>query len=241
MAECGFYTYQVQPREVDLTKKATIFTMGDCILHAAGEDADKNGFGVRTLQENNTSWVLSRMAMEIYRFPQEYEQYEIETWVNEINRLMTVRNFILKDREGKVIGAAITNWAMIDMQTRQPLDLRTNTEYSNILITTQSPVEKPARILRIDGELSHTHKIRYSDIDFNQHTNSMRYIQMMIDTLPLERIIGRTFRRLDINFVHETKYGQQIRIFTEDTDKTSNFEIQLEDSTPVCKASIGWE
>ena len=44
------YSYQVQPREVDLTKKATIFTLGDCILHAAGEDADQIGFGVRELQ-----------------------------------------------------------------------------------------------------------------------------------------------------------------------------------------------
>lgn len=85
------YSYQVQPREVDLTKKATIFTLGDCILHAAGEDADQIGFGVRELQRKNMTWVLSRMAVEVYRFPEEYERYTIGTWVGEISRLMTTR------------------------------------------------------------------------------------------------------------------------------------------------------
>lgn len=239
MIERGTYAYQVQPREVDLTKKATIFTMGDCFLHAAGEDADRNGFGIRLLHSNNMAWVLSRMCMEIYRFPDEYEEYRIETWVNEVGRLMTVRNFILKDLKGERIGAAITCWAMIDMQTRLPLDLRTNVRYADAVIADESPIEKPARIARVEGTLGHSHRIRYSDIDFNQHTNSMKYIQLMIDTLPLERITGRRFRRLDINFLHETKYGQTIDIFTEDRDTASRFEIKTDD-TPVCKAAIEW-
>ena len=47
--ECGYYDFQVQPREVDLTKRATLIALGDHILHTAGEDADRNGFGIRTL------------------------------------------------------------------------------------------------------------------------------------------------------------------------------------------------
>ncbi len=111
-------------REVDLTKKATIFTLGDCILHAAGEDADQIGFGVRELQRKNMTWVLSRMAVEVYRFPEEYERYTIGTWVGEISRLMTTRNFVVHDADDRRIAAASTCWAMIDMQSRLPLDLR---------------------------------------------------------------------------------------------------------------------
>ena len=137
------YSYQVQPREVDLTKKATIFTLGECILHAAGEDADQIGFGVRELQRKNMTWVLSRMAVEVYRFPEEYERYTIGTWVGEISRLMTTRNFVVHDADDRRIAAASTCWAMIDMQSRLPLDLRENVDYNRARISEPCPVGKP--------------------------------------------------------------------------------------------------
>ena len=84
------YDYAVQPREVDLTKRATIITLGDSILHTAGEDADRIGFGIRNLQSKDSTWVLSRMAVEIDRLPAEYERYTVGTWVGEIGRLMTL-------------------------------------------------------------------------------------------------------------------------------------------------------
>ena len=235
------YDYRVQPREVDLTKKATIIALGDYILHTAGEDADRIGFGIRQMQSDNTTWVLSRMAIEVERFPDEYESYTIATWVSEINRLMTTRNFIVEDAQGRRIAAATTNWAMIDMRTRQPLDLRDNIRYSEALIPVACPIDRAARIARIGNTLRGTHRIRYSDIDFNQHTNSMKYIQWMIDTLPLEKLTDRKMKRLDINFIHETRFGEQVTIFGEETPEADLFEIKLDEGdTPVCKASFRW-
>ena len=114
--ECGKYDYRIQPGEVDLTQRASIITLGDHILHAAGEDADRLGFGLRWMQSNNTTWVLSRMAIEMERYPDEYETYQIETWVSDVNRLMSTRNFILYDMQGSIIGKACTNWSMIDFK-----------------------------------------------------------------------------------------------------------------------------
>ena len=225
------YDYAVQPREVDLTKRATIITLGDSILHTAGEDADRIGFGIRNLQSKDSTWVLSRMAVEIDRLPAEYERYTVGTWVGEIGRLMTTRNFIVTDAGGQRIAAASTFWAMIDMKTRQPLDLRDNVDYSQALLAIPCPIDKPARIGRIV----------YSDIDFNQHTNSMKYIQWMLDALPLEKLTGCRMKRLDVNFVHETRYGQQLAVCCEHGTDRDRFEIRLEDGTTACKAAIRWE
>lgn len=234
------YPYEVQPREVDLNRKATIITLGDCILHAAGEDADRIGFGIRKLQHGGSTWVLSRMAIEVGRYPDEYESYSVGTWVGEIGRLMTIRNFLVHDGDGRQIAAASTCWAMIDMDTRRPLDLRENIDYSNALIPLPCPIASPARIARIGGEEVDRHRVRYSDIDFNRHTNSMKYIQWMIDTLPLEKITGRPMRRLDINFLHETRYGQSLSIRREEEGATERFEIRTEDGTPACRAAFTW-
>ena len=213
------YDYAVQPREVDLTKRATIITLGDSILHTAGEDADRIGFGIRNLQSKDSTWVLSRMAVEIDRLPAEYERYTVGTWVGEIGRLMTTRNFIVTDAGGQRIAAASTLWAMIDVKTRQPLDLRDNVDYSRALLAIPCPI----------------------DIDFNQHTNSMKYIQWMLDALPLEKLTGCRMKRLDVNFVHETRYGQQLVVCCEYGTDRDRFEIRFEDGTAACKAAIRWE
>ena len=235
------YDYAVQPREVDLTKRATIITLGDSILHTAGEDADRIGFGIRNLQSKDSTWVLSRMAVEIDRLPAEYERYTGGTWVGEIGRLMTTRNFIVTDAGGQRIAAASTLWAMMDVKTRQPLDLRDNVDYSRALLAIPCPIDKPAKIGRIEGVPCDSRRVRYSDIDFNQHTNSMKYIQWMLDALPLEKLTGCRMKRLDVNFVHETRYGQQLVVCCERGTDRDRFEIRFEDGTAACKAAIRWE
>lgn len=237
-----FYPYQVHPREVDFTKRATLFSLGDSILHTAGEDADRTGFGVRNLQQHNTTWVLSRMAIEIERYPDEYEHYEIGTWISEIGRMMTTRNFIVRDNNGNRIAAASTNWAIIDMQSRRPLDLRANvSSYSETPIH-ECPIEAPRRIAGFTGEMADDRYVRYSEIDFNQHTNTMKYIQWMMDTLPLSRLQDTSIRRMDINFIHETRYGEHLRIYHDTLATEERFEIRrASDELSVCRASFQWK
>lgn len=90
---------------------------------------------------------------------------------------------------------------MIDFKTRLPLDLRTLEHYMAAVIATDPPIDRPAKIAKVNGTAAETHRIRYSDIDFNQHTNSMKYVQWMVDMLPLEKLTSQRLRRLDINFL----------------------------------------
>ena len=130
---------------------------------------------------------------------------------------------------------------MIDVKTRQPLDLRDNVDYSRALLAIPCPIDKPAKIGRIEGVPCDSRRVRYSDIDFNQHTNSMKYIQWMLDALPLEKLTGCRMKRLDVNFVHETRYGQQLVVCCECGTDRDCFEIRFEDGTAACKAAIRWE
>ncbi len=238
--ECGFYDFEVFPREVDLTKRATLVALGDHILHAAGLDADCNGFGIRDLFENNIAWVLTRLAIEVDRFPEEYEKYRIQTWIAEVGRVMTTRNFLLWDTSGKPVGRASSQWAIIDVESRQPLDLRKNVQYTDVVLAIETPMVAPARLGGIEGRQSEQHRVRYSDIDFNQHTNSMKYIQWMTDMLPLEKLTGKDPLRIDINYVHETRYGDPLTLLLEEEPAKSRFEVRRGDDTPTCKVQITW-
>ncbi|MBP3356689.1 MAG: hypothetical protein J6K95_05975 [Rikenellaceae bacterium] len=237
--EKGTYTYRVEPRDVDFSRRATFAALGDYLLHTAGEDADRNGFGTRELSDRNWSWVLSRMAVETERMPSEYETLRITTWVSDYGRLVTTRNFVICDGSGRRIGGAVTCWAMIDLGTRTAVDLLGALGDTARVVEEQPPIERPRKIGSVAPVETVARRVAYSDIDFNRHVNTMRYLEWMFDMFPIEQLAARQLRRVDINFLHECRFGQQVTVGYQPGDR-SLFEVRDEQLRPACRASVEW-
>ena len=119
------YSFLVQPQDVDFQCQVTMASLTNILLTTAGFNADDNGFGIRNLNENDCSWVLLRLAVEMQSFPKQYESIEVETWVEEVGRATTTRNFCIRNGNNYVIGNACSTWAMINIITRRAQDLST--------------------------------------------------------------------------------------------------------------------
>ena len=234
----GTYRYTIEPRDVDATLRVRIYSMGDYMMAAANDDADTLGFGLRDLNVGNSSWVLSRMAIEMTRIPSRYEQIDIYTWVSDYGRLMTTRNMVVTDAEGREIGATVTQWAMIDLSTRRPLDLSALSGKRTSLVDREPPIEKPRKIGQVECQVERSHRVVYSDIDFNGHVNSMKYLEWMADTMPAELLEKAAGMRLDINYIHEAKLGQELAVCYAAADGEHRFDIRNEEGLPICKAAI---
>ncbi len=266
----GTYSYRISSRDIDATLRARIYTIGDLILQAAGDDADMLGFGIRDLNLGNASWVLSRMAVEMRRLPERHEQIDIYTWVSDYGRLFTTRNMTVADSDGVEIGAAVTLWAMIDLDTRRPQDLSALSNKGTSLVDREPPIERPRKVGTLDrnvsstgrrplphvGEASregdnadgdyvcaeHPYRVSYSDIDFNGHVNSMKYLEWMVDLLMAGPDAGRVRDgrcRFDINYLHEAKLGETLTICSADGDaEASMFDIRNSEGISICKAII---
>ncbi len=237
MQQPNKYTYKIAARELDFARRPTLAAIIDHVLTAAGDDADRNGFGVRNLEGNNWSWVLSRFCMDIIEYPAAYSELEVTTWVSEIGRLMTTRNFTVTDGNGKPLLSAISNWAMIDMTTRKAVDLSAKPEYADYICTLPSPTAMPARLGALTCPSATTHRVAYSDLDFNRHTNTIRYIELMADLLPLESHESLTPSRIDMNFLHESRYGDTLSVAAEIADEAC-FEIRNQDAVSICRTRI---
>ncbi|MDR2125821.1 MAG: acyl-ACP thioesterase [Prevotellaceae bacterium] len=235
------YKHTVQPSEVDFSLRATIVSMIGYIIDIAGVDADAKGFGIKKLNNDNHSWVISRMALDFYRLPHKYESIDITTWVNDYGKLLTTRNFTVTDENSRSILAAVTQWAMIDISTRRPVDLRYVDEYNKYLCADISPVKIPCKIAAINPQKTVIHEIVYSDIDFNRHVNSLRYLTLMIDMLPIELLSNTNPIHVEINFLHESQYGDILTIAYEQRGIKSLFEIKNSGNIPICRALIEWE
>ena len=109
MAEKTHYAYRVDPQWVDFTQRASVAALTNAVLSVAGVDAQRKGFGTDTLNKENFSWVLLRMAVEFDHRPEQYTDFSITTWVSDYGRMMSTRNFTVQDNEG----APVENMQMI--------------------------------------------------------------------------------------------------------------------------------
>lgn len=244
MGQKAIYNFNAAPEKVDFTLHETIESVCADILNVAGTDAKKNGISADILMQQNRSWVLSRLSVELDRQPEQYEDYNILTWVNpHTSRFISTRNFELTDRSGKVFGRALSQWCVIDFARRMPVVLE---EVEGLFspdyyCEVPSPCEAPRKVRGIEPSVTRLHEVRYSDIDFNRHVNTMRYIRMMLNTLPIEYLTDNRPMRLDIHFAKECHLGQTLTIGYEQRDNTSLFEIRTDDGTVACTAAIEWK
>lgn len=232
------YAYRVEPLDCDMRLRARVVAMGDYILATAGEDAYRNGFGTAQLGSNHLAWVLSRIGIEFYRIPCEYERFSIYTWIGEVGRASTTRNFEVVDSSGAIIGAASSLWAVIDTSTRRLADL-SRMPLGRFRVDAPAPVEAPRKLPPVEHVKTYSHTVRYSDIDFNSHANSMRYLEWVFDTLSVDDVTDRECRRVDINFLHESLLGQPLAIAT-DAAADPSYEICSEDATVNCRLQLLW-
>lgn len=234
----GCYRYAADSRDMDYAGRATLTAMIHYILETAGRDADLNGFGVRDLNAGNCTWVLMRLGVEFYAWPRNGDTFSIRTWVNDVNRMMTVRNMEVTDADGGLISAAVTQWGVIDLEKRSAVDVRAHIEYEGKVSDEPSPISAPVRLRGIEPQQVSYHTVTCGDIDFNRHMNSLRYISLMADMLPMEFCESRTIVRADINFLQEALYGQRLTVGYEQRGGESLFEISDHDGHPLCRGSI---
>mgnify|MGYP001751358459 CR=1 FL=1 len=60
----GTYQFVAEPFHVDFNGRLTMGVLGNHLLNCAGFHASDRGFGIATLNEDNYTWVLSRLAID---------------------------------------------------------------------------------------------------------------------------------------------------------------------------------
>ena len=238
MATISSYPFTIQPENVDFTLRASVASIISYMLNVAGTDAHRKGFGVEALQGHSFTWVLSRLAVDINTQPRQYSNIEIDTWVNEFNRLSSTRNFKMHIGED-VIAAGVSQWCMLNMETRQAVDMTQLKDiYERAMVAEPSPITAPARLRDIEPQASVSRPVVYSDIDFNRHVNTLRYIDLIFDSLPIELIEKNNGMRLDINFIAEALYGEVLTIGWTSEGNVWQFEISSDSGKKLCRAKI---
>ena len=202
--------YQTDSRTV--LKPAAFMDLAQEIAYWA---AQKLGFGYDTLHVHHTAWVLSRMHVHFERPPRWRDEVRLYTWHKGAEGLFYLRDFHLKDLEGRSLVTATSSWVVIDEKTRRlvrPEDLQHLLEVGEVEHAIREQAPKLQLPKDAEAEYAGAHVVAYSDIDLIGHTNNVRYVVWAMDCLPFEDA-GKGVKDLCINFNKETNAGETVQLY----------------------------
>ena len=207
---------------------------------AAGRHAVYLGFGYDDLIASNTAWILSRVHVEFVDTPKWREDITLTTWHKGLNRLFFLRDFILTDKEGRERVKATTSWLVLNLETRRLV--RDPKLIEEGTVCTENVLETPADKVQMPKDVPAVyvmdHIVAYSDVDTNRHANNAMYMQWAMDTVDYEIASSRPVKEFTINFNHETKPGDVVKLYKAGFQDGERFRVfvegKVEDQSAFC-------
>jgi len=218
--------FDVTSADTDMQARLRPGALVNFLIQSAIQSADSLGFGFRGLKQHQLFWVASRLNIEIYRPLKWYEKVTVETWPKDVNGLLYLRDFFVRDHQENIVAKATSGWLAIDLDTKRPRkvdELHTGlfTQLSNKCAFKESPAKLPP----VKNGHPFQFKSTYFDLDLNKHVTSTRYIDWMMDTIPVEFHQKHYPKNLSINFMKEIKLDESIELFRhEDNELQFHFD-----------------
>lgn len=243
-----YFQRKVAYQHVDMSRKLRLYTLENYLLEIAGEVADQMGFGIKQLYPRNLTWILTHLNLEIDYLPTHEEQLEFETWIETNAHMLSVRDFkiyrIIEGGEKELIGRAKSVWAVLDLTSRAIVNVFDDAMFEGAIDGEVLDMDRAPKLLPMDrlkatmpdavyGEAEQ--QVRYSDMDYNGHCNSCKYLEMMINAaIPVLQVP----LRLDINYQKEIGLGAHVRVLYAVTEHETQYRIVDEEGHTSAAARI---
>ena len=239
LSKIGKYKNVAEPFHCDFHRELFMGHLGNHLLNAADFHSNDRGFGMVFLNTINKTWVLSRLVIEMDEMPMIYDEFYVETWVENAMRYFTHRNFHISNADGKTLGWGRSIWAMIDTRSRQPVnlfDIKDGEINEWVDSEKTAPIERPSRVKMSDkAELVYEYKARYNDVDMNGHVNSVKSIEHVLDIFPTDIFRQKRVKRFDIAYVAESHAGDTLRFYKEFGADENEVLVRISKITDECE------
>ena len=173
----------------------------------------------------------------------------VETWIERNAHMLSVRDFRIyqpqADGTERLIGCAKTVWAVLDLTSREIVnifdhDIFKDSVDGEALNMARAPRLRPIQLDDIEDEGGVAgevlHEIQYSDVDYNCHCNSCKYLEWMVNAV--QAFDNQKPFRLDINYVKELYQGDVMYTRFLKTENAVRYQQVDENGATCCSAMI---
>lgn len=229
------FEYEIKYQEVDGNRKLRLFNLENYLLEVAGRVADELHYGITSLLPMGLTWILTRLSIEMDELPTHCDHVRFETWIESNAHMLSTRNFRIYSGD-RLIGRCKSVWAILDLTKREIVNIFDTPMFADAVDgeVMEMPRVRMTTIPEPTGYASHT--IVYSDIDYNGHCNSCRYLQALTDAY-LPEYYGKKVR-VDINYSKEAMLGEMMQIYYLVTEEGVQYQMKNEAGETSCSAKI---
>lgn len=222
--------FMVKPSESNAQQELPLTMLMAQIIELATDHANLLGIGFLNMEPKGLGWVLSRVSIEMNRWPKTGEKYILSTWIESWNSHFSDRCFSIQSENGEMLGYARTVWVIIDLKGHKSVGTAGLQMPAELIDGTPCPIPRMQRHKVFENANVTNYTFKYTDIDFYRHVNTVRYIALLLNLYSLEDFDTSVLSRLDIGFAREAKFGEvaQIRWVEEKTDNPSLFKMEGE-------------
>jgi medium-chain acyl-[acyl-carrier-protein] hydrolase len=201
--------FQVRSSDIGYHGMMRVSNLCSYLQEVAGQHAEHLNVGYSNMQASGLAWVLTRLSIEIHKFPAWGEEFSLETWPLANERILYRRDFRL-DTGNETCITASSYWIPLDLKTRRPrvvpIDdsvLKANAGRFGI----DRPFES---IQAVNGDHTEAVTVKYSDLDKNRHVNNARYVEWVFDHLGLDTPGNGVPRFFTIEYKQEVRPGDVV-------------------------------
>lgn len=235
--------YDIRSYETDETWRATLPAMCNHLQDIATRHADKLGFGYHDLVRTGRIWVLSRAYLRMEEMPSFGESVDVQTWPSGTLKTVATRDFLVH-RNGSIVGRGVSAWAVIDLETRKATNVNDLLE-KRVIPDLPPALEFEARAVKRIKEGEHEVRVmaRKSDHDVNNHVNSIRQVEFLMESAPEQWTRQRRCLGGDVQFRAECHAGDELRsVCQPNGDGTAqHILIRMSDDREVARMKTWWK
>lgn len=204
--------FTIRSYHVDIHRKLTLPKLCSFFQDIAGNHTVACGVGWEVLQRENIFWVLSRLKVEIKKYPEWQQTITIRSWSNGLTGIMAVRHFQVLSSDGEELIRAISMWLTVDTATRRivrPNDLMTDFPLNNERLFESNPDKISALNNPVQFEPI---PVSFTETDMNMHMNNVSYIDRIINSYDFDFLMNHQISEFEINFLKEAVPGDRIKV-----------------------------
>jgi medium-chain acyl-[acyl-carrier-protein] hydrolase len=217
--------------EMDQHGGASPTTILTLFEEAAAEHCLSMKRSLYDLFSQNIGWVLLSGYMHMTRYPLYKEKITIRTWISKYSSIKGIRENIIFDEQGKIIGRAKGLWLFFDIKRRVPVKIFDDIREKWSCFPEESisyDINKKIESLS-SARYKKSFLVHRFDMDSNKHVNNLKYLQWLMETIPNEVMDNCYMQSIYGRFVGEAQYDHKVISLTENENNPNNFIHTIRD------------
>ena len=172
------------------------------------------GINDETYARTNTAFLLARQAFHISHMPRVDEKVSLITAPEQMHHAVNKRLTTVYDANGTELAFVDSRWVLVDLDKRTILRTRPP-ELVGPWASERLPRALPMRLKKPESEPEAVGRCTavYSRCDMNGHLNNSRYVDIVLDALPVELIRQYAPEDLLIYYHVEVPLGESFTLY----------------------------